>query len=742
MASFRHVASIVVKCVVALAMLILTMWSAKGSIGLDLTSKQSTLFNDYQTYTYNEPCAHMLRNPPFTQANLSYGFGRITGATFSTTFPAASNCVRLSGTDNATYAYVASNYTVTGAEATKNGSVSADSTNLTERMTLRLTAAVLSPRFLVVAHQQIHFMGAPSPSVSAAFQTNGYAAFLMANGTTGGNCSVPAFGKQRAIRLSCLEQPIMLNGTANLSSQRLVLFGPGPAIYFSPINTTTEWFYVVRPNGSVEYWEKMGKMSAGAEQSAAWSWVDACLLGEGCVLESWTVLTNADYGVPNMSNTTNATAIYGCRDFDTTDGNGCFGNVGCRMGFQRSTTGAYNTVATSGQGTATDPFDCGGLACSAVVSGVRGTTCWYNATESNATNGSYVPGNLSRVFRLYRTNLTGNGVAWRPFTDFETPAFTGPVTLWKIASPGAPNVTNNLTCIDGNNVANKGVNQSSRILSNVTVFTWFPISDGTLVNASLWGNLSVNGSNSTTFRLLGTNNSCVANQTCTIAFNVTDAGNYSWMACIQNNVSNRYGTANTTGLGFGCTRTWVRNTSNYTTNQTSQGERTVWFNASVPVAVLVVNSPPNVSLLFPLNNSGVSANWTALNWTVADNESATLYCNVTINNTYLIFPGGSYALLNNTIGWANFSIANDSTYIWNVTCCDTAGLCNTALGTFTSSYKDWMLHNSILIIGVLCLGLYFAMESSAHLSSPHDRSQKTKHPQPRLGHSKSHQDVE
>jgi len=151
---------------------------------------------------------------------------------------------------------------------------------------------------------------------------------------------------------------------------------------------------------------------------AAWTWVDACNMGIGCVFESWsgTAQNNVFYGMPNMTNTTNITLKYSCIDLDLTDGNGCISNSGCRLVLQRSTVGAWGTVATTGQGTATDPIDCGGKACS--VTNVN-TTCFYNASEPNETNGTYIEAHLERTLRVYRTNLTGSNLRIREQTDSE-----------------------------------------------------------------------------------------------------------------------------------------------------------------------------------------------------------------------------------------------------------------------------------------------------------------------------------
>lgn len=724
--------------VVAACMVFVTVHAALAqSVGLDLSATQSTLWNDAHTYVYDEPCSQYLRNPPQAQANVSYGAGVWSAGVFTTLFPTPTQCRRLNGTNNVTYAYVAANFSLVNAnialEVTKNGSLSDTSPNITERLSVRLNKTFATVPFLLVRHSDIDI------ARDGVFRE--WATFQFANGSTGGNCSQQVTSTRRGINLTCVDTPIFLNGSQNLSNRVLAIMGDGgPAIYFEPDNLTTEWGYAIYPGRRVFFALKAPSRNVGTRFTATWSWVDACLVGVNCGFVGWTASSaglnqmngGTLYGVPNMSNTTNASASYSCTDpFATPEVNDCRANTGCRITFQRSTVGAVGTIATTTQGTATDPLDCGGLACAQVinqknVNDTNTTTCTFNGSI-NGTTGVYIPGTLQMRLRVYRANATGSSVLVRATTDFPGSSAAGWAKFY-VQAAGGPNVTQNLTWRDGTNVLNNGTNQSSRLLGNRTIFWAYPVSDGALVNVSLWGNFSVNGSNSSAFRLVQTNNSCTANATCTLAVNITDAGNYSWMVCAQNNASATYGTENTTELGFGCTRSWVRNASKYTANQTSQGERTVWFNASFPVASAVAaNTRPWVVLVAPANGSALNTNWTALSWTVTDNESGTLRCNLTFNGS--LFGGNnSYAVLNASTFSVNVSgldddnaTVNDSntsaTYSWSVYCCDGGGLCDDSGISFFSTLTEWMIA-VVLIVGLIPLGIVGVVRGWRHRRRP------------------------
>jgi len=601
------------------------------AVGIALNATSSVLWNPQHTYEYSEPCSGFLRNPPDTYANLSYGGGIIIGGELTTYYPEPQECLRLSGTDNASYAYVASNWSKQNIEFTKNGSVSLSSTNITERLSLRLNKTLPNIPFLLVTHKDI--------AMGLDGDQDDLAVFRYANYSFPGTCAknkTYSTGTYVAYNLSCLaaaDKKVLLNGT-DLGDQgrRLILTDrsdPPDAIHFAPENLTTEWLYVIQPSRRVTLAIKAPSNTLGTTWTSAWTWNDACLVIGDCTCSGWATTIGTKYFVPNGTNQSMSCAPT-CSDTDGSCTDGSWG--GCTVAFQESFSGSGASTLDTGplQGTNLQPAFCGGQSCSVT-------------TASSQT--------VSRNLSVVRTNTTSSKFHLR--CGGALPGAPSP-SAWNniyVYSPGIPNITG-VMWFDAGDPQTNGTNQSERLEGNKTCFNATTQSDGTVYNVSLWTNASINNSNSTTFRLAGLNESTgseLTNTSVTYCVNVTNGldgtnswANYSWAFCVFNNWTTTRTTAfqaSESRNGFSCapTRSGIQWTSGTTMTTANSAGTFNWFNLTWPNAAVGAD---------PCAPTGA--------WTV----STTITCtnvNITVDSVN-ITDAGSLTLRNVTLRTGNVHV--------------------------------------------------------------------------------------
>lgn len=281
---------------------------------------------------------------------------------------------------------------------------------------------------------------------------------------------------------------------------------------------------------------------------------------------TWTTSGATQYHLPNDTNQSFTCAIQ-CTD---SDGSCLTMGTTCYITIRESFSAGVPTVLDTGplDGTAIQAAFCGGQTCQSPT--IRAYT--YTFTR-----------NISVV----RTNTTGPYFRLRCQSELPGLAAAGAWRNIYTTSPGNPNVS--VSWFD-ETTNQGGVNESARIGGNRTCWNITPTTDGKIVNVSLWANFSTNGTNSTTFRLIDTEQwTNLSNTTMTFCRNITNAldgamswNNVSWAVCANSNTT----TGAVTRYGMSCKSlrgpTWITSgTSMSTANSVGTFN---WFNLTWPNA--------------------------------------------------------------------------------------------------------------------------------------------------------------
>jgi hypothetical protein len=99
------------------------------------------------------------------------------------------------------------------------------------------------------------------------------------------------------------------------------------------------------------------------------------------------------------------------------------------------------------------------------------------------------------------------------------------------------------------------------------------------------------------------------------------------------------------------------------------------------ITIYIDTTAPNITLLYPANNSNSSTRTTELNFTVVDSMSSSLLCNLTRDGSIIRsnFNATNDSVINTTVNGLNSGL-----HYWNVSCVDTAGNRNDSI-TFVFS---------------------------------------------------------